>query len=231
MPARGIFVTGTDTGVGKTVASVALLRALAGAGLRAVGMKPIAAGIEAGTDVNADVAALAAASNIDAPLPDRNPFAFTRAIAPHIAAREEGVAVDIDRIARAYQRLARAADAVVVEGAGGAQVPVDGRHDMLDVAALLEIPVLLVVGVRLGCLNHAQLSALAIRARGLALAGWIATRIDPAMPYADDNVAWLREALAAPLIADIPAPSVASIAPAMLAMLGFRPRIDPLDSG
>lgn len=230
MPARGIFVTGTDTGVGKTVASVALLRVLASAGLRAVGMKPIAAGIDAGTDINADVAALAAASNIDAPLPDRSPFAFTLASAPHVAAREQGVAIDVDRIARAYRRLARAADAVVVEGAGGALVPVDGRHDMLDLAALLEIPVLLVVGVRLGCLNHAQLSALAIRARGLALVGWIATRIDPDMPFADDNVAWLRESLGAPLIADIREPSVASIAPTMLAILGFRPRHDAIDS-
>jgi dethiobiotin synthetase len=200
---RGFFVTGTDTGVGKTVAAVALLRACASRGLRAVGMKPVAAGIDPLAGVNADVAALAAAGNIDAPLADRNPFAFAEAVAPHLAAARAGVAIELAPIAAAYGRLAARADIVVVEGAGGALVPLGGNADMLDVARVLGLPVLLVVGLRLGCLSHARLSALAIRARGLALAGWIACRIDPAMALADANLDWLEHELPAPLIADL----------------------------
>ncbi|CAG0965274.1 dethiobiotin synthetase [Burkholderiales bacterium] len=200
--ARGIFVTGTDTGVGKTVASVALLRGLVACGRRAVGMKPVSAGIEAGADVNADVAALDEAGNVDAPLAERNPFAFVPAIAPHVAAARAGVAIDLDRIASAYARLAARADAVVVEGAGGPLVPIGAHHDMLDVAGRLRLPVVLVVGVRLGCLNHALAAELAIRARGLELAGWIANRIDPGMPAAAESVASLAQRLPAPCVAD-----------------------------
>jgi len=200
---RGFFVTGTDTGVGKTVAAVALLRACASRGLRAVGMKPVAAGIDPQAGVNADVAALAAAGNVDAPLADRNPYAFAEAVAPHLAAARAGIAIELAPIAAAYQRLAARADIVVVEGAGGALVPLGGRADMLDVARVLGLPVLLVVGLRLGCLSHARLGVLAIRARGLALAGWIACRIDPAMALADENLDWLRRELPAPLIADL----------------------------
>ena len=203
-PARGIFVTGTDTGVGKTVVAAALLRGLALDGLRAVGMKPVAAGIEPGQAVNADVALLLAAGNVAAPLPDVNPYTFAPPIAPHIAAAKSGTAIDLERIAAAYRRLAAHADVIVVEGAGGALAPLSQRADMLDIAARLRLPVLLVVGVRLGCLNHALLTALAIRARGLALAGWVANRIDPAMAEADANVATLVRRLPAPLIADLP---------------------------
>jgi dethiobiotin synthetase len=193
---RGVFVTGTDTGVGKTVVAAALLRAAAGAGLRAVGMKPVAAGVDA------DVAALAAAGNVAAPRTATNPYAFAPAIAPHLAAERAGVAIDVARIAAAYATLAAAADLVVVEGAGGALVPLGPRHDMLDVAATLGLPVLLVVGIRLGCLNHALLTALAVSARGLDFAGWIANRIDPAMDEAAANVAALALRLPAPLVAD-----------------------------
>jgi dethiobiotin synthetase len=206
---RGVFVTGTDTGVGKTVACVALLRALAAAGVRAVGMKPVAAGIDPDSRVNADVCALADAGNVHAPLADRNPFAYRAAIAPHLAARDEGVPARLATIEAAFAGLSARADVVVVEGAGGALVPLDGHFDMLDVALSLRLPVVLVVGIRLGCLNHALLSALAIRARCLHFAGWIATRIDPSMPRAEDNVAWLRERLAAPLVADLATPKSA----------------------
>jgi dethiobiotin synthetase len=199
----GLFITGTDTAVGKTHVSVAVLRALAASGRRAVGMKPVAAGIEPGASDNADVAALEAAGNVDAPLADRNPFAFVPAIAPHVAAMQAGATIDLAAIAAAYARLATRADAIVVEGAGGPLVPLDARHDMLDIARRLAIPVVLVVGVRLGCLNHALAAELAIRARGLALAGWIANRIDPAMPVADASVASLAERLPAPLVADL----------------------------
>jgi dethiobiotin synthetase len=201
--ARGLFVTGTDTGVGKTVVAAALLRALVAEGVRAIGMKPVAAGVDAGASVNEDVAALAAAGSVDAPLRDRNPYAFAAAVAPHLAAAGDGRRIAIGTIVDAYRRLESAADAIVVEGAGGALVPLDDRHDMLDIARALRLPVLLVVGVRLGCLHHARASVLAIRARGLKLAGWAASRIDPAMALADSNVAWLARELDAPLVADI----------------------------
>jgi dethiobiotin synthetase len=201
--AQGIFVTGTDTGVGKTRVAVALLRGLAADGHQVVGMKPVAAGIDPGCDANADVAALAAASTFAADPADANPYAFAPAIAPHLAAERAGVAIDVERCAQAYARLAARADFVVVEGAGGALVPLGGGADMLDLPRRLGLPVLLVVGVRLGCLNHALLTALAIRARGLALAGWVANRIDPAMDEADANVRALATLLAAPPLADL----------------------------
>lgn len=200
---RGMFVTGTDTGVGKTCIAVALLRALDRAGIRAAGMKPVAAGIEVGATRNADVAALAAADGLELPLRDRNPYAFVPAIAPHLAARDAQVVIDPAAIAAAYGRVAAAADFVVVEGAGGACVPLGGTLDMLDIPRHLRLPVLLVVGVRLGCLNHALLTAQAIAARGLTLAGWVANRIDPDMERADDNVADLATRLPTPLVADV----------------------------
>jgi dethiobiotin synthetase len=200
---NGVFITGTDTGVGKTVFACALLRAYAERGLRAVGMKPIAAGIGSGEPCNADVAALAAASNVAAPLALRNPYAFAPAIAPHIAAAEQSITIDLARIGEAYALLAERADRVVVEGAGGVYVPLDARRDMLDVAAALALPVLLVVAVRLGCLNHALLSAHAIRARGLALAGWAANLVDPGLARVDANVAALEARLPAPRVATL----------------------------
>ena len=217
--ARGILVTGTDTGVGKTVASVALVRGLAAAGVRVVGMKPVAAGCPRDGGPNEDVVALAAAGNVAAPLADRNPYALAEAVAPHLAAARAGAVLDLGVIAAAYARLCTAADVVVVEGAGGALVPLDERHDMLDVARRLQLPVLLVVGVRLGCLSHARLTALAVQARGLELAGWVAARIDPAMPLADENVAWLSRALPAPQVADLRADPAAPFERAALRAL------------
>jgi len=219
--ARGIFVTGTDTGVGKTVAAVALLRGLARSGCRAVGMKPVAAGRSAAGMPNEDVVALAAAGNVDAPLADRNPHALAEPVAPHLGAAREGTVLDLDVIAAAYARLGALADVVVVEGAGGALVPLDERHDMLDVARRLRLPVLLVVGVRLGCLNHARLSALAIAGRGLAFAGWVAARIDPGMALADENVAWLARELPPPMVADLRSDPTPPLDLAALRMLGL----------
>ena len=220
--ARGIFVTGTDTGIGKTLVAAALLRAVVDGGRRAVGMKPVSAGIAAGAVVNADVDALLRAGNVDAPLADRNPFALATAIAPHLAARDEGIAIDLEPIDAAYQRLAALADIVVVEGAGGALVPINAQHDMLDVAARLQLPVLLVVGMRLGCLNHALLSALAIHARGLQLAGWIANRIDPRMEAQEANVGYLMQRLPAPMIANIAWGATPTLSQAALGHLGLR---------
>lgn len=200
---RGLFVTGTDTGVGKTMVAAAVLRSAVASGLRAVGMKPVAAGFGPGEAMNGDVAALIAAGNVAAPRGDVNPYAFAPAIAPHVAAAQSGVTIDLDAIAAAYGRLARRADVVVVEGAGGALAPLAARTDMLDVAVRLGLPVLLVVGMRLGCLNHALLTALAVSARGLKLAGWVANRIDPGMAAVDANIAALAARLPAPLVAEL----------------------------
>jgi dethiobiotin synthetase len=187
LSARAVFVTGTDTGVGKTHVAAALLRALAAQGARAVGMKPVAAGIDAyGT--HADVVALRAAGNVDAPGDEVNPYCFAPAIAPHVAARLAARPIELEVIAARYRSLLARADTVVVEGAGGVLVPLGTRDDVLDIPARLALPVVLVVGVRLGCISHALLSALAIRARGLTLAGWVANRIDPRMERADDSI-------------------------------------------
>jgi len=199
----GLFIVGTDTGVGKTRVAVAALRGAVALGLRAIGMKPVAAGIEPGATLNMDVLALRAAGNVDAPPADINPYGFEPPIAPHLAAAAAGIAIDLGVIEAAYGRLAGCADVIVIEGAGGVLVPLDARADMLDIAAGLALPVLLVVGMRLGCLNHALLSALAIDARGLRLAGWVANRIDPDMREVNANVRALAQRLPAPLVADL----------------------------
>ena len=219
MAVRGIFVTGTDTGIGKTVVATLLLRALCAAGVRCVGMKPIAAGF-GDRGVNDDVLALAAAANVAAPVNDRNPYAFADAVAPHLAAQACGTTIDIDVIVAAARRLAANTDALIVEGAGGALVPLDSSHDMLDVAVALELPVLLVVGLRLGCLNHALLSALAIRRRGLVLRGWVANTFSAPMPLADRNVATLKDRLGAP-VAVIDSPDAAKLDIDSLRALGL----------
>ena len=219
MEVRGIFVTRTDTGVGKTLIATLLLRALRAAGVRCVGMKPIAAGF-GDRGVNDDVLALAAAANVDAPIADRNPYAFADPVAPHLAAEACGTRIDLAVITAAAQRLAASADALIVEGAGGALVPLDATHDMLDVAVALELPVLLVVGLRLGCLNHALLSALAIHRRGLLLRGWIANTLSAPMPLAERNVATLRARLGEPL-AVIDSPDAARLDVGSLRALGL----------
>jgi dethiobiotin synthetase len=196
----GVFITGTDTGVGKTTLACALLRRYVAAGSRAVGMKPVASG---GGHSNDDICALAAAGNVDAPALARCPYAFDEAIAPHLAARAAGAVIDLGRIRESYDALSACADRIVVEGAGGALVPLSERGDMLDIATTLGLPVLLVVGVRLGCLNHALLTALAIRARGVELAGWVANQIDPEMNRAAENIAELEARLPAPRLASI----------------------------
>jgi dethiobiotin synthetase len=217
--ARGVFVTGTDTGIGKTHVAAALLRALVAAGLRAAGMKPVAAGVDR-DGRHGDVVALRAAGNIDADDADVNPFAFAPAIAPHVAAALEGRTIDLARIERAYAALAARADVVVVEGAGGVLVPLGAREDMLDIPARLRLPVVLVVGVRLGCISHALASALAIRARGLELAGWIADRVDPAMERPGDSVAAIAARLGRSPAADV-AFGAPDVPVATLAALGL----------
>lgn len=198
----GVFVTGTDTGIGKTFASTALLHALRARGLRAVGMKPVASGCMATPDGlrNEDAEALIAASDPAPAYDDCNPYAFAEPIAPHVAARIVGREIEMPPIRAAHARLGAGADRIVVEGVGGWMAPLSDTLMQADLARALDAPVILVVGLRLGCLNHALLSARAIVDDGCRLAGWIANRIDPAMPYADENVATLRARIAAPLL-------------------------------
>ncbi|MBU0889607.1 MAG: dethiobiotin synthase [Gammaproteobacteria bacterium] len=201
----GCFVTGTDTGVGKTLVSAGLLHALAVHHRRVVGMKPVAAGVVPWGDdwASEDVIALRAASTLAVPPALDNPVLLLDPLSPHIAAARAGVQIDIAAIVRSYQALAAQADAVVVEGAGGFHVPLSDSQTGADLAQALALPVVLVVGLRLGCLNHALLTAEAIRARGLAVAGWVANRIDPEMNAVDENIAYLRARLAAPLLAAV----------------------------
>jgi dethiobiotin synthetase len=200
--ARGFFVTGTDTGVGKTTIACALLHAFAATGKSVVGMKPVAAGREQGRW--ADVQALAHASTVQAPGKLVNPYAFEPAVAPHIAAELAGVEIDIEAIARAYGELSRMAEVVVVESAGGFMVPLNARQTGADLAKRLGLPVLLVIGMRLGCLNHALLTRRLIEACGLRCAGWVANCILPEMSYLDDNIRALEQRLAAPLLGVVP---------------------------
>jgi len=203
---HGIFVTGTDTGVGKTLVATALLRAFARSGLRAVGMKPVATGCrtDAPDRANEDVAALIDASSVRAPIDLINPYCFAPPIAPHLAAQQAGISTSLARIQESYLSLARLADRVVMEGAGGLLVPLNRDEDFGDLVRLLDFSVVLVVGMRLGCLNHALLTAEAIRSRDLPFVGWVANRIDPAMPFFEDNLAFLKQKLPAPLIAVMP---------------------------
>ena len=189
-----LYVTGTDTGIGKTLASCALLHALRGHGLRAVGMKPVASGCERvdGEWKNADALALQAAGGAGIAYADINPFALEHPLAPELAAREAGVEVALEPILAAHARLAQQADALIVEGVGGWAAPLSATLMQADLVRALQLPVLLVVGLRLGCLNHALLSARAIAADGLHLAGWIASHVDPAMERVEDNLAMLR---------------------------------------
>jgi dethiobiotin synthetase len=221
LPLRGCFVAGTDTGVGKTLISAGLLHLLGRQGLRVAGYKPVAAGAvwqgdparpgEAGGYWhNDDVEALLAASNIALTRDEVGPAVFEAACAPHLAARLAGRRIEPAALLAGAHRLNARCDALVVEGVGGFCVPLvmgDGSaddHGTDDLAAALALPVLLVVGMRLGCINHALLTAQAIAARGLRLAGWIANRIDPAMALAQDNIdaieSLLRRRHAAPLL-------------------------------
>ena len=200
------FVVGTDTGVGKTHATCALLHALARRHARVVGMKPVAAG---GVDTpdgfaSEDTLAHRAASTLRVPPELDNPILLPEPLSPHLAAAHAGATIALPRILAAFHTLRARADAVVVEGAGGFLVPLSETETGADLAVALGLPVVLVVGMRLGCLNHALLTAEAIRARGLELAGWIANRIDPDFLCPDENLDYLRSHLGAPLWADLP---------------------------
>ncbi|TFW00801.1 dethiobiotin synthase [Oxalobacteraceae bacterium OM1] len=210
------FVTGTDTEIGKSLVSSAMLHALAAQGLRAAGMKPIAAGavLQDGVWHNEDVDQLAAASSVKLPTSLACPYLLREPAAPHIVAEQEGVAISLAHIRSCYTQVSAQADAVIVEGVGGFRVPLSDYVDTADLAQQLALPVILVVGMRLGCLNHALLTADAIAARGLLLTGWVANTVDPSMRHADDNIDALRARLPAPLLGCIPRLPQASAAAA-----------------
>ncbi len=197
------FLTGTDTEIGKTFITCALLHRARRNGLRAAGLKPVAAGTDA-SGLNEDVENIRAASNIDLPRHLINPYCFAPAIAPHIAAAEAGVTIDLAPIRAACETARQQADLVIVEGVGGFCVPLGENQGSDDLAVTLGLPVILVVGMRLGCISHALLTAEAIAARGLPLAGWVANRIDPAMSRFEENLATLQSRLAAPLLGVVP---------------------------
>lgn len=206
MPAFCCFVTGTDTEIGKTLISGALLHALGAAGVRAAGMKPVAAGAEEREGVlrNEDVDFLYEAAPLKLPRELTTPYLFRTPAAPHIAAALECQPIEPRRIVAAYEQVRAQAEAVVVEGVGGWRVPLTNSYDTSDLARQLGLPVILVVGLRLGCINHALLTAEAIAARGLKLAGWVANTVDPAMGHADGNVEAIAARLDAPLLGRIP---------------------------
>jgi len=208
MSARGIFITGTDTGVGKTVLACALVRALREAGNRVAVMKPVASGslITREGLRNADALALMEAAGLAGPelYEEVNPYCFEPAVSPHIAANEAKITVDSSMIRQKLARLAAQADWIVVEGAGGWLAPINESETMADLARALSLPALLVVGLKLGCLNHAQLSRRVMRLGQVPFAGWVASAIDPQMSHREENLASLERRLGEPALAVVP---------------------------
>jgi len=203
--ARGVFVTGTDTHVGKTVVACALVRGLRSLGARVAVMKPVASGAARTPSGlrNPDAEALMAAAGSDVAYELVNPYCFEPAVSPHIAAKEAGIEPDTILIRHNFDILASAADWIVVEGAGGWFAPINERQTMADVAWSLSIPALVVVGLKLGCLNHAQLTRIGIESHGVSFAGWIACGVDPEMARAPENVVALERLLGEPPLAVI----------------------------
>lgn len=219
MSGRGLFVTGTDTGVGKTVIACALARAFAARGERVAVMKPVASGATRTPRGlrNDDAEVLLRAANVPLAYEEVNPYCFEPAVSPHIAAEEAGIEVDIGMIERNYRSIAARADRVIVEGAGGWLAPVNARETMADIALALQVPVVLAVGLTLGCLNHAQLTRRAIAAAGAHFAGWVASALDPAMARAAENLATLERLLGEPALEIVPFMRESGAAPALAA--------------
>ncbi|GAB4349668.1 MAG: dethiobiotin synthase [Immundisolibacter sp.] len=208
------FITGTDTGAGKTRVAAALIAGLRAQGRRVAGMKPIASGCTQTVDGwrNDDAVALAAESGLDLPYSLINPYSFPPPVAPHLAAEDAGVQIDFNRIGQALAALRAKADAVVVEGVGGWRVPLGQAGDVADLACHLALPVVLVVGLRLGCLNHALLTAADIARSGARLVGWVGSAVQPDFDLADRNIDTLRRRLPAPCLGVLPhAPAAASL--------------------
>lgn len=203
---NGYFITGTDTGIGKTWVSAGIMSLLKSQGHSVIGMKPIASGCEETPSGlrNEDALILQQHASVDVDYQQINPYTFKPAIAPHIAARQAGVTIDIEYIAENYRALSSRADKIIIEGVGGWQVPLNENETVADLAAALELPVILVVGMRLGCINHALLTAQSIRQSGLKLKGWIANHIDPEMAEQEQNLITIQQRIDAPLLGSIP---------------------------
>ncbi|WP_211464271.1 dethiobiotin synthase [Collimonas silvisoli] len=209
-PKAAWFVAGTDTEIGKTLITGALLHGLRKTGVRSAGMKPVAAGAELRDGVwhNDDADILAAEGSVALPQELTTPFLLRQPTAPHIAAAQEERTIELADILSCYRQIAALADAVVIEGVGGFRVPLNDTHDTADLAQQLGLPVVLVVGLRLGCISHALLTVEAIAARGLPLAGWVANTVDPAMLNGDANIAALKQRIDAPFLGHVPRMSV-----------------------
>ncbi len=206
MRKTGFFITGTDTGVGKTWATLCLMREFRARGLRVLGMKPVATGgvFQGGRLVNEDALALRAAASVLLPYARVNPYVYEPPVSPHIAAAWAGIPIDLDRIVKVFNGLSESADCVLVEGVGGWAVPLNGRSRVADLALALGLPAILVVGLRLGCLNHALLAHAAILSSGVEFAGWIANRVEKDFPAAQENIETLAHELSAPPLAILP---------------------------
>ncbi|MDP1681161.1 MAG: dethiobiotin synthase [Burkholderiales bacterium] len=202
----GLFIAGTDTGVGKTLVAQALIQRGVVAGKRVAAMKPVSAGCVKTPEgwLNDDVAQLRAVSNVALPLALMNPYAFEFPIAPHIAAQQAGIEIDLARIESAYREIESQSDEVIVEGVGGLLVPLNATQTAADIVVRLNLPVILVVGMRLGCLNHALLTVEAMQRRGIKLEAWVANQIDPTMRAVESNLASLKERISAPLLCVLP---------------------------
>lgn len=209
--AKAYFITGTDTEIGKTHATCALLATAAQQGLRAIGLKPVAAGTDA-TGQNDDVVRLMAASNVALPERTVNPWLLKEPLSPHIAARLAGVEITTAPILQSFKSAQSVADLILVEGVGGLYAPLSDSLSQPDLIQALDIPVILVVGLRLGCLNHALLTASAIKQHGLRFAGWIGNQIDPAFQAMDDNIQTLKARLEAPCLGTLPFQHAATVA-------------------
>lgn len=203
---KGFFITGTDTDVGKTVTALSLMQALQYKGYRVGGFKPVSAGCKRTADglINDDAKLLQQDSSLNLPYSIVNPFAFEPPIAPHIAAEQAGVTINLEQIQSCYTQIASQNDLVIVEGAGGWLVPISDEQTMADVARALDLPVILVIGIRLGCLNHGMLTMHSILSSDLACSGWIANHLAPESTTSKENVRYLQQHFDAPLIAQLP---------------------------
>lgn len=203
---KGFFITGTDTEVGKTVVTVALMEWLKRQGKSVIGMKPVAAGCEwqGGRWVNDDALQLQQHSSIELPYETINPYPFKKPVSPHLAAEAEGGLISIARLQRESQLLEKQADCLLIEGAGGWEVPLNRHERIADLAKAINYPVILVVGLRLGCINHALLSIAAIEQSGLECVGWIANQVEADMACLEENRATLQESIKPPMLAFVP---------------------------
>ena len=203
---RGFFITGTDTDVGKTWVTAALLQVLNEQGLKTVAMKPVASGCQRIDRQlrNADALCLMQHMNISADYQEVNPFSFEPAIAPHIAAKQAGEIIELDKIQQTAERLAERADVILIEGVGGWAVPLNATQAVTDLAVKLQLPIIMVVSIKLGCINHALLTEQSIRASGLPIFGWVANMCDGSDLFLDENITALQQRLECPMLAKIP---------------------------